>query len=285
MEAENKKLHSESVNAFNIPGVQYYISISLNDEEQDRRGEAWIFFYLHFSDEIKIESDFTITIESANYHTNCNYVFEKSIGWGEMIGTTKELFDPQNRYIVDGKLTFKVEGTLMVEKGLPKKAETFGDHCNALCLNLWNQEENKDFTIVAGGKEIAAHKCVIAARSSVFARMFESGLIEAQENEIVIEDFSYKIVEMAIKFFYHQSLVPYDDLEDYLISKIDESNVCRLTNCSILSNTLKLKMKCAEFIQICLKASQPLCDLDILDENFALNLFKNAFSHVVKIDM
>lgn len=155
MEAENKKLHSESVNAFNIPGVQYYISISLNDEEQDRRGEAWIFFYLHFSDEIKIESDFTITIESANYHTNCNYVFEKSIGWGEMIGTTKELFDPQNRYIVDGKLTFKVEGTLMVEKGLPKKAETFGDHCNALCLNLWNQEENKDFTIVAGGKEIA----------------------------------------------------------------------------------------------------------------------------------
>uniref|UniRef100_A0A914YGH1 Uncharacterized protein n=1 Tax=Panagrolaimus superbus TaxID=310955 RepID=A0A914YGH1_9BILA len=73
-----------------------------------------------------------------------------------------------------------------------------------------------------------------------------------------------------------------DDLEAELISEIDESNVCLLTNCSLLSNASKLEEESAEFLQHCLKTSNPVADFDLLDKNFAMNLLKNSFYHVSK---
>uniref|UniRef100_A0A914Z0R0 BTB domain-containing protein n=1 Tax=Panagrolaimus superbus TaxID=310955 RepID=A0A914Z0R0_9BILA len=193
-------------------------------------------------------------------------------------------------------MAIKANGILMVEKEILKKSESFGNNRDALCLGLWNQE-NKDFTIIVDEKEIAAHKCVLAARSPVFA-----GMKEAEENKVEIKDFPFEIVEAAIKLCYHYSLVPYatlndkmiilqffdkyniqplkNDLEAELISEIDESNVCLLTNCSLYSNASKLKENCAEFLRDCLESKKPVCDIDILDKDFASNLFKNAFCYV-----
>uniref|UniRef100_A0A914Z0X6 BTB domain-containing protein n=1 Tax=Panagrolaimus superbus TaxID=310955 RepID=A0A914Z0X6_9BILA len=104
-------------------------------------------------------------------------------------------------------MTIKIEGVLVVEKEMPKKGETFGDNRDALGLGLWNQEENKDITITADGKEVTAHKLVLAARSPVFAAMFESGMKETKENKVEIKDFSHDLVAAAIKLCYHHSLV------------------------------------------------------------------------------
>uniref|UniRef100_A0A914Z1Q9 BTB domain-containing protein n=1 Tax=Panagrolaimus superbus TaxID=310955 RepID=A0A914Z1Q9_9BILA len=186
---------------------------------------------------------------------------------------------------------------------MPKKRETFVNHSDALCLQLWEQEESKDFTIIVDEKEITAHKCILAARSPVFAAMFQSGMKEAEENKVEINDFPFNIVEAAIKLCYHHSLVTditlnnkmallqffdkynihsvKNDLEAYLISEIDESNVCFLTNCSLRSNSRKLEEKCAEFIQRCFN-TKPIADFDLLDKDFALNLLKNAFCQVSK---
>uniref|UniRef100_A0A914ZCY1 BTB domain-containing protein n=1 Tax=Panagrolaimus superbus TaxID=310955 RepID=A0A914ZCY1_9BILA len=130
---------------------------------------------------------------------------------------------------------------------MPKKSETFVNHSDVLCSQLWEQEESKDFTIIVDEKQVTAHKLVLATRSPVFARMFQSDLKEAKENKVEIKDFSFEIVEAAIKLCYHHSLVPYatlndkmillqfydkyniqplkDDLEAELISEIDESNM------------------------------------------------------------
>uniref|UniRef100_A0AC34G7C0 BTB domain-containing protein n=1 Tax=Panagrolaimus sp. ES5 TaxID=591445 RepID=A0AC34G7C0_9BILA len=192
----------------------------------------------------------------------------------------------------------------MVGKDIPKKAVTFEDHSVYLCLGLWNQDENKDFSIVADGKEITVHKCVLAVHSPVFARMFQSDLKEAQENKVIIEDFSFGIVEAAVKLCYHQSLITditldekmkliqffdkYDiqslknDIESELISEIDETTVCQLANCSLLSNALNLKEKCAEFFQTCLNEKNHVTDLDILDEDFAYEMLQEAFFRISK---
>uniref|UniRef100_A0A914XYB9 BTB domain-containing protein n=1 Tax=Panagrolaimus superbus TaxID=310955 RepID=A0A914XYB9_9BILA len=183
-------------------------------------------------------------------------------------------------------MTIKIEAVLMVEKEMPKKIETFGDNCDALSLLLWNQEESKDFTIIAAnGEEVTAHKNVLAVRSPVFARMFESDLKEAKENKVEIKDFSIEIVEAAIKLCYHYSLVTYvtfndkmtllqffdkydiqllkKDLESNLISEIDESN-------------------CTEFLRDCLQEAKPVCDIDILDKDFVSYLINSAFCHVLE---
>uniref|UniRef100_A0A914YZ10 BTB domain-containing protein n=1 Tax=Panagrolaimus superbus TaxID=310955 RepID=A0A914YZ10_9BILA len=219
-------LKSNVFNASNIPDLQYFITICPNENVEDLLGQTWIYFHLRYEDELKIEANFDIKIESANYSSKENYVFEESDEWVGECCNTEELFDPEKRYIVDGKMIIKIEGTLTTEKEMPKKSETFGDNRDALCLGLWNQE-NKDFTIIVDEKEIAAHKNVLAARSPVFARMFESGMKEAKENRVVIKDFPFNIVEAAIKLCYHHSLVPYATLNDKIkfLSFFDKYNI------------------------------------------------------------
>uniref|UniRef100_A0A914Q063 BTB domain-containing protein n=1 Tax=Panagrolaimus davidi TaxID=227884 RepID=A0A914Q063_9BILA len=131
--------------------------------------------------------------------------------------------------------------------------------------------------------------------------MFESGMKEAEENKVVITDFSFNIVEKAIKLCYHRSLVSHttmdekmkliqffdkydiqplkDNLETYLITVLNELTVCRLTNAALLSNATKLEMKCTEFLKDSIK-TRPISDFDILDKDFALNLFKSTFCHM-----
>uniref|UniRef100_A0A914QZF0 BTB domain-containing protein n=1 Tax=Panagrolaimus davidi TaxID=227884 RepID=A0A914QZF0_9BILA len=291
---------------FDISGVDYCIGIHPSDP--DKEGETWIYFQIWKSNESKdIDAVFRMTIKSANYVLRKHHIFEEEGFIREKLCTTEELFDPEKRFIVDGKMTINMDGILTIEKEEEnEKLLQFDDNFGSkLCLALWKQE-NKDFSIAADGKEIYADKNVLAARSPVFSRMFEVGMKEAKENKVTIEDFTFNIIEKAIKLCYHQSLVPFSTLEEktkllqffdkydiqplkdvfekYLISALNEFNVCRLTNAALLSNATKLEMKCTEFLKSCLK-TKPIADLDILDKDFALNLFKNAFCYVSECEL
>uniref|UniRef100_A0AC34FMJ8 BTB domain-containing protein n=1 Tax=Panagrolaimus sp. ES5 TaxID=591445 RepID=A0AC34FMJ8_9BILA len=291
-----KHLRSSFFKVSNIPGVEYYLSIYPNDD--DCLGGTGIYLCLRFTDKIKIEASYNFIIESANYIVKRESVYQKTNGWGVACCTPGELFDLEKRFIFDGKFTIKMDGILTVEKDMPQKAETFVNYHDDLSLELWNQEEDKNFTIAADGKEITVHRCVLATRSPVFTKMFESGLKEAREKKVKIEDFSFDIVEKAIKLCYHHSLVPHTSLDDkmkllqffdkydiqqlknnleaYLITVINELTVCRLATCSLLSNSPKLEGKCAKFLQSCF-GTKPIADFDLLDRDFALKLLKNAF--------
>uniref|UniRef100_A0A914XRE5 BTB domain-containing protein n=1 Tax=Panagrolaimus superbus TaxID=310955 RepID=A0A914XRE5_9BILA len=129
--------------------------------------------------------------------------------------------------------------------------------------------------------------------------MFKSEFKEGQENKVVITDFPFKVVEFGIKscyiktefntmkmeenilllqFFEKYNMEKYKaELEIYLIHKISVSNVCSLVKCSELSNSPKLEKYCTEFLLNCMKNSTPVLDIDSLDPNFALRLFKMAF--------
>uniref|UniRef100_A0AC35GQJ7 BTB domain-containing protein n=1 Tax=Panagrolaimus sp. PS1159 TaxID=55785 RepID=A0AC35GQJ7_9BILA len=297
-------LASDRFEASNFPGVQYSINICPNDNEKELRKQTWIGLHLKYSDAIKIEADFRTTIESANMTTRICAKFEKPEACGRIICSTEELLDPENRFIVDGKMMIKMEGVLTIEKEMPPKIEAVGDRPDVLCLRLWKQEDRKDFAIVANGQQIMAHKNVLAAHSRVFDRMFESGMKESTENKVVIENFSFNIVEMAIKLCYHRTFVScttltekmellqffdkyeIQTLKDYyetlLVSEIDVSNVCILANAALRTNSLKLKESCAEFLHNCLRTGNPIKDFDLLDKDFAYDLLKNSFYHVSK---
>uniref|UniRef100_A0A914PM86 BTB domain-containing protein n=1 Tax=Panagrolaimus davidi TaxID=227884 RepID=A0A914PM86_9BILA len=266
-EASEDCLFSEFYEAFNIPGVEYNIKLFPN--HYVHAGESWFEFSILLSNPIKIDANIKIEIKSANYISEKNFVvFEDDYADCEKLCTTEELFDPEKP--------------------------------------LWKQE-TKDFVMAAEGKEIDVHKWVLALRSPVFARMFESGMKEAEENKVIITDFSFIVVEKAIKLCYHPSLVSHstleekmkllqffnkydihplkDNLETYLITVLNELTVCRLTKAALLSNAIKLETKCTEFLKDAIK-TKPIFDFDILDKDFALNLFKGTFCHMseAKID-
>uniref|UniRef100_A0AC34FUW1 BTB domain-containing protein n=1 Tax=Panagrolaimus sp. ES5 TaxID=591445 RepID=A0AC34FUW1_9BILA len=273
-------LYSKTFNVSNMRGVQYFLVIYPNgDDTTGHRGQTWIFLYLNFSAKIKIEADFNIKVVSANFKTNIEHIFERSSGFGGYCFSTNELFDPENRYIVDGKLTIQMEGILMVEKEQPAKIWMSNSSGDSLSLALWKQE-NKDFVITVGKKEITAHKIVLATRSPVFARMFESAIKLCYHHKLVpnttLED-KMQLLQFFDKYDI-QSLK--NDLEAYMITVIDDSNVCQLANCSLLTNALKLEKKCSEFLQGCLKNPKPISDFDLIDKDFAFNLLKDYFYHV-----
>uniref|UniRef100_A0A914QVX8 BTB domain-containing protein n=1 Tax=Panagrolaimus davidi TaxID=227884 RepID=A0A914QVX8_9BILA len=262
----NKYLKSDTYNFSNIPGLQYCLKIYPNDEEFP--GECWIYLFLTLpNDKMNTESYFVVTVESANFSFKDNYVFDEiTSGRGKKCCKTEELFDPEKKFIIDEEMTIKVDGFFMVEKNsVERKIWSCKNFSGLLGLGLWAQENSKDFTIFVDEKKIDVHKCVLSAVSPVFARMFESGMKESEENKVTIKDFTYEIVETAIKYCYHSSLVtdptienkmkvlqffdkyniqPFkDDLENFLISEIHESNVCFFSNAALLSNSVKLEKK------------------------------------------
>uniref|UniRef100_A0A914Q492 BTB domain-containing protein n=1 Tax=Panagrolaimus davidi TaxID=227884 RepID=A0A914Q492_9BILA len=258
-------LFTKIVSASNIPDTTYRMGLYPNEDEEEKLGETWIYLLFYKGGNlVKPEAKYNIKIESANFVSD--------------------------------------ENTLIVDRFYGTQLQSFGDHRDALCLGLWNQE-NKDFTVAVDGNEITAHKWVLALRSPVFAKMFESGMNEAKEHKVVIKDFSFEIVEKAVKLCYHQNLVKHttfeekmkllqffdkydiqilkNDFEKYLISVINEFTVCKLTNAALISNALKLKMKCTEFLRECMN-TKPICDFDLLDKDFVFDLFKDSFCHVLK---
>lgn len=69
---------------------------------------------------------------------------------------------------------------------------------------LLNNESHTDCELVVDGKRFRAHKGILAARSPVFAAMFDPNhdMIEAQKSECEIEDLTPTAVGALLHFIY-----------------------------------------------------------------------------------
>lgn len=69
--------------------------------------------------------------------------------------------------------------------------------------HLFIQPNFGDVTINVAGKTLRAHKDILIARSSVFAAMFTSGMLESQTNIVSITDVHYETIHALLKYIYY----------------------------------------------------------------------------------
>uniref|UniRef100_A0AC34G807 BTB domain-containing protein n=1 Tax=Panagrolaimus sp. ES5 TaxID=591445 RepID=A0AC34G807_9BILA len=248
-----------------------YLDISLRlfpkGDCNDRRGKTKISLYLKVGKEKKVEADWTLSIKTAKWSQKNNHIFNKEEGAGNICCTTNELFDANNKFIVDQKLTVKVEGILKVENAASKTEMELIKSKLVTTKNfkdLWNIGF-QDVSIVADEKEIKAHKIVLQYHSPVFAEM----LNDENLKKITISNVSYGTVDRGIKLLYDPNLVPdftineaillldfavkyvvaelKDMLENYLGELLSASNASKILSCAVAAKAIKLQKTCLDY--------------------------------------
>uniref|UniRef100_A0AC34FYM7 BTB domain-containing protein n=1 Tax=Panagrolaimus sp. ES5 TaxID=591445 RepID=A0AC34FYM7_9BILA len=287
------KSHLHSTCVFNICGIKYSLYLYPFGNNKDTKEQTWIFLELKLGNIKKIEADFTVKIESADFSQTFHQIFENTGIFGNFNCTTEKFFDKEKKFFVDGKFTVKINGILNFEGPTPTQQIWNG---GKLGNKFW-EKGDKDFTIAVDEKEIKVHKFILGTHSDVFATMFNSKMKESIENKVFITDFSFEVVETGIKLMYDcnfatslsldelMSLLRFfdkynlptqikDDIEALLIKEIHFSTVIRIANCSALTNSLKLKEKCIKYLKSCMVSNISINDIHILDKDIALEMLQ-----------
>ncbi|XP_035214112.1 speckle-type POZ protein-like [Stegodyphus dumicola] len=110
---------------------------------------------------------------------------------------------------------------------------------------MYRKPEQSDLIIVCEDLEIPVHKCVLSARSPVFAHMFRNVTNESTaENRILITDVEPCVLEKLLQFLCSGWI----NLSSYSVA-------CDLYYASVKYSVLELKDICREFINSSLSAS------------------------------
>uniref|UniRef100_A0A914Q885 BTB domain-containing protein n=1 Tax=Panagrolaimus davidi TaxID=227884 RepID=A0A914Q885_9BILA len=286
---KNEFLKSNVFTAFKFSPIPYHFEFFPNGNNNKNRERVWIFLQIPFEFQKNVHAEYTFTIKSANWSKKINYIFEGDFdGYGSRICKTHEFFKSSKKFIVDGKCTVKIEGVFKIENVQP-----FWDFPNR---DLWNQKM-EDFKFQIGESEIHAHESIFASESPIFAAMFEQ-LKDENEKIIEIPDFSFEIVEKAVKLCYYQKInildisnddeilvllqfaTKYDftvlknNLELHIGCNLTVSNVSEMVTVAKKLKSEILKNKCFDFLIDLISKKKFIPKFTKLDKEFTNELFQ-----------
>ncbi|XP_054720580.1 speckle-type POZ protein-like [Uloborus diversus] len=98
-------------------------------------------------------------------------------------------------------------------------------------------ERLSDFKLKVGDKEFPVHKAILAARSIVFAAMFESNMTENRQNEVKVTDIEATIISDLLQYMYTGRIPP-----------MSCEKAISLYSASDKYSLEELKGKCVEFM-------------------------------------
>uniref|UniRef100_A0A914PCH2 Uncharacterized protein n=1 Tax=Panagrolaimus davidi TaxID=227884 RepID=A0A914PCH2_9BILA len=142
-DCENGCLHSDFVS--NIPGFKYYLTIFPNEKNYEQRKQTCAYLHVILGNVKKVEADFTLKIDSANFSFKNRATFEESRGHGPFVADAKDFFDPEKKFIFDGQCIIKIYGTFEFETD--EKSTSDYDQRRELVTELWEDRDSKDFTL------------------------------------------------------------------------------------------------------------------------------------------
>ena len=89
-----------------------------------------------------------------------------------------------------------------MEPHLPYQSYAKLDELSENFHSLLDSGNLADVSLLVAGKELRAHKLILATRSPVFAAMFEHDTKEKKESRIEITEFSFDVCQHMLRFIY-----------------------------------------------------------------------------------
>lgn len=93
---------------------------------------------------------------------------------------------------------------------------------------LFENQAFSDCMLMCNGREFGVHKALLAARSPVFAAMFEHGMRESQSDRVDVTDVDPDVMKEMLRFMYTGNAPSLDKMADDLLAAADKYQLDRL---------------------------------------------------------
>jgi speckle-type POZ protein len=193
---------SPSFSPVNNNKTEWHLCVSPNGVDEESEGHISVYLGLFRSDKFYTRAVFKISILNAakeevlTIENQSPCQFAKGQLWGcKKYVRRNSLLNEGSGLLPNDTLTLVCDFNVLPESVTIPDCQLSDD-----LLLLFENQKFTDVTISAGGKEIGAHKAVLASRSPVFAAMFGCNVKEKATNRVEIIDFEYKVVREMLVF-------------------------------------------------------------------------------------
>lgn len=163
------------------------------------------------------------------------YRFVQGKDWGFKKFIRRDfLLDEANGLLPDDKLTLFCEVSVVADSvnisGQSNAVQFKVPECRLaddLGL-LFENQRFSDVTLCVNGRDFQAHKAILAARSPVFAAMFEHEMEERKHNRVEISDVDHEVFREMLRFIYTGKAANLERMADDLLAAADKYALERL---------------------------------------------------------
>lgn len=217
--------------------------LRVNPKGLDEESKDYISLYLLLvaSNKAEVRAKFKFSIinawreETKAMESQRAYRFVQAKDWGFKKFIRRDfLLDESNNLLPDDKLTIFCEVSVLADcvnvSGQMNSVQFKVPKCK-LSQDLGDLLEDEKLTDVAlaiGNKEFRAHKAILAARSPVFAAMFEHNMKERRLNKVVITDVTDDVFREMLRFIYTGKVQNLPNMADTLLAAADKYDLERL---------------------------------------------------------
>ncbi|KAE9547748.1 hypothetical protein FO519_009043 [Halicephalobus sp. NKZ332] len=168
--------------------------------------ESEIGFFCHVKTPFNIQASIDVSVNSeisyfSTRQNSSNVVYSSEVshlGWSHFMTKTK-LLKSGSGYLRNGRL--EVDWFVFL-RCVPNEKRFVG--VNPILTMLFQAKDTMDFVFFVDEQEVFSHKCILSVVSPVFNAMFKQNFKEAKEGRICIKDFSFEIVQIALRLIYNQ---------------------------------------------------------------------------------
>ncbi|UYV69896.1 SPOPL [Cordylochernes scorpioides] len=235
--------------------LKWCLEAYLDGVNEESQGFLSIFLKLESTDKTEVNSKFELALinekgDKSNYmEFTHKFTKDGKKGGSSLFIKNDFLIDEKNGLLPDDKLTIVCD-MKVIEESIVSSGVT-NDYHFWIPASIWSEEigslleslKFSDVVLKTWGHTVHAHKNILAARSPVFAAMFEHEMKENRESLVEIEDMEPVVLRGMIRFIYTGQSPNLKTIADRLLPAADKYGLERLKAiCEVsLASNLSLK--------------------------------------------